>query len=112
MRWHALNALVRAYRPTVPLSILATAAGFVGDQSKPQRHGEGKEERDGDDKGGPLPGRRTLVFEGDCAAARGVREGMREAEAWALSCGAVLVDGAFWFGVGVAGVLRVLGGLF
>lgn len=86
MRWHALNVLCRAYRPTVPVGAFATAAGFVAPASA--------EQRQGDSGGGePAPGRRTVEFNGDHAAAEGETEGLEAAEEWLLSCGAVLING-------------------
>jgi hypothetical protein len=92
MRWHALNALVRAYKPTVPLAALAAAAGFVPTGGEGGSEEAGRTQAGGAGRG-PLPGRRTVVFEGDSPAARGEAEGLREAEAWALTCGAVLAKG-------------------
>jgi hypothetical protein len=88
MRWHALNTLARAYRPNLPLARLAAAAGFV------PRGGGGGAAGGGGRGGAPLPGRRTVVFEGECAAAASEAAGVAAAEEWARSCGAVITRGA------------------
>lgn len=109
MRWHALNALVRAYRPAVPLAALAAAAGFL---PQPPRAAAGDGDGDGDgaeaawealaaEEGrqqragaaAPAPGRHTLRFAGDAAAAPSEAAGLAAAEEYARACGAVLVAG-------------------
>ncbi|GBF94733.1 hypothetical protein Rsub_07616 [Raphidocelis subcapitata] len=87
MRWHALNALARAYRPGVPFDRLAAAAGFVAAPGGSCGGGGGGE------GGAPAPGRRTRVFPGEHEAAAGAAAGLAEAEEWARSCGAVLTRG-------------------
>ncbi|KIY94984.1 hypothetical protein MNEG_12976 [Monoraphidium neglectum] len=97
MRWHALNALARAFRPGVPLRALAEAAGFAARPSAAAAAAERRErERErsrGGGGGGPLPGRGSVVFDGDYAAVEDEGAGLAAAEEWALSCGAVIVDG-------------------
>ena len=91
MRWHALNTLARAFRPSLPLRNLAEAAGFI---ARPAA-AEAAAAAEGGGGGAPLPGRRTLVFEGENASAADADAGMAAAEEWALSCGAIITEGGW-----------------
>lgn len=84
-RFAALNAFVKAFKPSVPVDFLATLLGFVAPEDA--EHKSGKEKGSGMTV--PLPGCANCVFEGSYAA-KDLATGRQECLEWLEECGAVI----------------------
>lgn len=88
-RFAALNAFVKAFKPSVPVDFLARLLGFVAVEDAEQN--AGKEKESGLTM--PLPGCVNLAFEGSYAA-KDLATGRQECTEWLEECGAVITGSA------------------
>lgn len=98
MRFHGLNAVVRALRPAAPVPLLARALGFLAasgaapaSAAAPLAGGGGGGESPPPLSPSPLPGCSSAACPGACSPARSEEEGCAAAAAWLAAHGAVLV---------------------
>ena len=84
MRFHGLNAVVRAVKPAAPVLLLARSLGFLASPFADGEEGEQGEKS-------PLPGCSSAACPGACCPAQGEEEGCAAAAAWLAAHGAVLV---------------------